>query len=235
MLVLCVPARRQVIPRSRRTGPEPAVPAWAYGTDGAGPALLSPDGAPARWLLMNGYVYDIRDDQDHRTAYGGSVMPGEAANGAKSTPLLRTLADKVNWLISTAHPAGRGPYSNAEVAAPIRKTTGERVSHTTIWKLRSRQATNPQKRLIETMARTFGVRPSFFVGDHDENQADPIQEEAETRAMIGDASITADQLRPFLRLSPQARAADRRLRHRCSPRRVPAPCWPGRRRLTCDV
>ena len=41
------------------------------------------------------------------------------------------------------------------------------------------------------MARTFGVRPSFFVGDHDENQADPIQEEAEMRAMIGDASITA--------------------------------------------
>jgi hypothetical protein len=65
-------------------------------------------------------------------AYGGSVMPGEAAHGAKSTPPLRTLADKVNWLISTAHPAGRGPNSNAEVAAQIRKTTGERVSHTTI-------------------------------------------------------------------------------------------------------
>lgn len=51
-------------------------------------------------------------------------MPGEAAHGAKSTLPLRTLADKVNWLISTAHPAGRGPYSNAEVAALIRKTTG---------------------------------------------------------------------------------------------------------------
>jgi transcriptional regulator with XRE-family HTH domain len=97
-------------------------------------------------------------------------MPGEAAHGAKSTPPLRTLADKVNWLISTAHPAGRGPYSNAEVAALIRKTTGERVSHTTIWKLRNGQATNPQKRLIEAMARTFGVRPSFFFGGHDENQ-----------------------------------------------------------------
>ncbi len=73
-------------------------------------------------------------------AYGGSVMPGEAAHGAKSTPPLRTLADKVNWLISTAHPADRGPCSNAEVAALIRKTTGERVSHTTIWKLRNGQA-----------------------------------------------------------------------------------------------
>lgn len=132
-------------------------------------------------------------------------MPGEAAHGAKSTPPLRTLADMVNWLISTAHPAGRGPYSNAEVAALIRKTTGERVSHTTIWKLRNGQATNPQKRLIEAMARTFGVRPMFFFGDHGENQAGLIQDEVEMLAMIRDASITADQLRPFLRLSPQAR------------------------------
>ena len=29
------------------------------------PPLLSPDGVPVRWLLMDGYVYDIRDDQDH--------------------------------------------------------------------------------------------------------------------------------------------------------------------------
>ena len=106
-------------------------------------------------------------------------MPGEAADGVTSAAPLRTLADKVNWLIATAHPAGRGPFGNAEVAALIRKTTGEPVSHTTIWKLRNGQATNPQKRLIEAMARTFGVRPAFFFGDHDENQAGLIQEESE--------------------------------------------------------
>jgi transcriptional regulator with XRE-family HTH domain len=138
-------------------------------------------------------------------AYEGSVMPGEAARGATRTPLLRTLADRVNWLISTAHPAGRGPYSNAEVAALVRKMTGEPVSYTTIWKLRNGQATNPQKRLIEAMARTFGVQPAFFFGAHDENQAGLIQEEAEMLAMIRDAQITAAQLRPFLRLSPEAR------------------------------
>jgi transcriptional regulator with XRE-family HTH domain len=132
-------------------------------------------------------------------------MPGEAAHRAKSTPPLRTLADRMNWLISTAHPAGRGPYTNAEVAALIRKITGEPVSYTTIWKLRNGQATNPQKRLIEAIARTFGVRPAFFFGDHDENQAGLIQEEAEMLAMIRDARITAAQLRPFLRLSPEAR------------------------------
>jgi hypothetical protein len=63
VLVLCC-AKRQIIPRSRGTDPEPAVPARAHGTDGVGPALLSPDGAPTRWLLMDGYAYDIRDNQD---------------------------------------------------------------------------------------------------------------------------------------------------------------------------
>jgi len=43
---------------------EPAVPAWAPGTDGAGPHLVSADGTPLRWLLLDGYVYDIRADQD---------------------------------------------------------------------------------------------------------------------------------------------------------------------------
>ncbi len=65
MLVLCVPAKRQVTPRFRGTDPEPAVPAWAHCTVDVGPAVLSPGGAPVRWLLMDGYVYDIRDDQDH--------------------------------------------------------------------------------------------------------------------------------------------------------------------------
>jgi hypothetical protein len=63
----------------------------------------------------------------------------------------------------------------------------------------------PAERLIEAMAGTFGVRPAFFFGDHDDSQAGLIQEEVEMLAMIRDASITTDQLRPFLRLSPEAR------------------------------
>ena len=61
-----LPAERQVIPRSRGTDAEPAVSAWAHCTVGVGPALLSPDGAPVRWLLMDAYVDDIRDDQGSR-------------------------------------------------------------------------------------------------------------------------------------------------------------------------
>jgi hypothetical protein len=76
-----LPAKRQVIPRSRGTGPEPAMPAWAHGTDGVGPALLSPDGAPVWWLLMDGYVYDIRDDLGGSYRRMVMVVPGHVTDG----------------------------------------------------------------------------------------------------------------------------------------------------------
>jgi transcriptional regulator with XRE-family HTH domain len=98
-------------------------------------------------------------------------MPEQTTRGAEAEPALRSLADKVNWLIDRARPAGRGPCSNAEVAGLIEQITGEPVSHTTIWKLRNGQAANPQMKLIEAMARTFGVPPGFFFEDFSDGQA----------------------------------------------------------------
>ena len=130
-------------------------------------------------------------------------MPGRESG----KPVLRTLADKMNWLIDHAHPAGRGPFSNVEVAELIQKTTGEPVSYTTIWKLRNGQAQNPQKRLIEAMAKTFGVPPAFFFDDYDETEAGLLREQVELLALIRDARITSAQLRAILGLSPEARRA----------------------------
>ena len=131
-------------------------------------------------------------------------MPDEAAEGEKSTPVLRTLADKVNWLIDRAHPAGRGPFSNNEVAALIESVTGEEVSYTTIWKLRNGQAANPQMRLIEALARTFGVPPAFFFDDYDTAQAGLLAEQVELLALVRDTGVTSAQLRSLLELSPEA-------------------------------
>ena len=133
-------------------------------------------------------------------------MPDEAAAGEKSAPVLRTLADKVNSLIDRAHPAGRGPYSNSETAARIKDATGEEVSYRTIWKLRNGQAQNPQKRLIEALAGTFGVPPALFFDDYDE-QAGLPHEQAELLALVRHARISSAQLRAILELSPQARQA----------------------------
>ena len=132
-------------------------------------------------------------------------MRSEAEDGAESTPVLRTLADKVNWLIDRAHPPGRGPYTNNEVADLIEKTTGEQISYTQIWKLRNGQAQNPQMRLIEAMAKTFGVPAAFFFPEFDEQQAGLLQEQVELLAMIRDAHVDTEQLRAILALSPEAR------------------------------
>jgi transcriptional regulator with XRE-family HTH domain len=142
----------------------------------------------------------------NRTGQGGAVVPDEAEAGEKSAPALRTLADKVNWLIDRAHPAGRGPFSNNEIAALIQHTTGEEVSYTTIWKLRNGQAQNPQKRLIEALAKTFGVPPAFFFDDYHE-QTGLLEEQVELLALVRDARISSAQLRAILELSPQARQA----------------------------
>ena len=131
-------------------------------------------------------------------------MSAEAAGSTESTPVLRTLADKVNWLIDRAHPASRGPYTNNEVADLIEKTTGEQISYTQIWKLRNGQAQNPQMRLIEAMAKTFGVSAAFFFPEFDERQAGLLQEQVELLAMIRDARVDAGQLRAILGLSPEA-------------------------------
>ena len=134
-------------------------------------------------------------------------MSEETTESTDAEPALRSLADKVNWLIDRARPAGRGPCSNAEVADLIERTTGERVSYTTIWKLPNGQTANPQMKLIEAMARTFGVPPGFFFADYDTSQAGLLQEEMELLALVRSASISPAQLRPILGLSPAARRA----------------------------
>jgi ESX-1-secreted protein regulator len=120
---------------------------------------------------------------------------------------LHTLADKVNWLIQQAHPAGRGPYSNTEVATLVEKITGEPVSHTTIWKLRNGQATNPQMRLIAALARTFGVPPAFFFDDYTEQQAGLPQDQVELLALVCAHGVTIAQLRALLAVTPEVRQA----------------------------
>ena len=134
-------------------------------------------------------------------------MPDDAAHDdvTAATPAPRTLAAKVNWLIWTARPAGRGPYSDAEVAALIREATGEPVTAAAITKLRSGQAANPHQRLIAAMAQFFGVRPDFFFDSYHDDQAMSLtREQAELLALIRGADITPAELRVLLGLSPQA-------------------------------
>jgi ESX-1-secreted protein regulator len=138
---------------------------------------------------------------------GKEVLVAEQNAAAGSGVPLRTLADKVNWLIGRATPAGRGALSNAEVVTLIEKVTGETYSHTTIWKLRNGQAANPQMRLIEALSCTFGVPPAFFFHDYDDSQAGLLAEQVELLALVRGTSTTSAQLRALLELSHEARQA----------------------------
>lgn len=134
-------------------------------------------------------------------------MPRKAEDNGAGEPGLRTLAEKVSWLIETAHPADRGPYSIAEVCFKIHAATGEQVSHTTIWKLANGQSQNPSKRMIELLARTFGVPPAFFFDDYDEEQMGLLREQVELLTLIRDAKITSAEFRALLGLDAEGRKA----------------------------
>jgi ESX-1-secreted protein regulator len=165
---------------------------WGFCGDARGPVsrLGGPPG-PARRTIVD----------------AGVAMSEETTRGAEAEPALRSLADKMNWLIYTARPAGRGPCSNAEVADLIERTTGERVSYITIWKLRNGQAANPQMKLIEAMARTFGVPPGFFFGDFGDGQAGLLDEQVELLALVRDAGVSSAELRVILGWSTEIRRA----------------------------
>jgi len=133
-------------------------------------------------------------------------MPDETAPGA-GRPALETLAEKVNWLIEQAHPADRGPLSNADVCRLVLKVTGEEISVTTIWKLRNGQQTNPQMRVVQALATTFGVEPAFFFEDYDEDKLGLLQDQVELLALIRDAGITSAEFRAILGMDAQGRSA----------------------------
>jgi ESX-1-secreted protein regulator len=134
-------------------------------------------------------------------------MADEAAPADPGKVPLKTLADKVNWVLDKAHPAGRGRFSDAEVCFKIHAATGEQISTTTIWKLRNGQLTNPQLRVIEALAKTFGVPAGFFLDDYDEEKLGLWREQVELLALIRDAGITAAEFRAFLGLDAEGRKA----------------------------
>ena len=132
-------------------------------------------------------------------------MAGNAAPGSAAAAPLKTLAGKVNWVLDAAHTAGRGRLPDAQVVFKIHEVTGEKISATTIWKLRNGQQTNPQLRIIEALARTSGVPAGFFVEDYDEGKLGLLREQVELLAVIRDWGITAAQFKTMFGLDDEGR------------------------------
>jgi hypothetical protein len=59
--------------------PSPPVASWVPGLDGIGSILRTPEDRPARWLLTEGYFYEIRADQEqppwHKGRWAVNELP----------------------------------------------------------------------------------------------------------------------------------------------------------------
>ena len=135
------------------------------------------------------------------------IATREPAGPAPLEPPAGTLARKLNQLIEQAHPAGRGPYSNAEVAALVSAVTGVKISYGAVWELRTGRTINPTKRVIEALAATFGVPAGYFFDDYGDERSQELAERAELLALIREADVDPVQLRAFLCLPAAAREA----------------------------
>ena len=130
-------------------------------------------------------------------------MAGEAPGEGRPA----TLADKVDWLIEQARPAGGSPLSNSDVCRMIYDATREEVSVTTIWKLRTGKQTNPQLRVLQALATTFGVDPAYFFEAYNEGELGLLQEQVELLALVKSAGITSAELRTILGMDSAGRQA----------------------------
>ncbi|MFD0855604.1 hypothetical protein ACFQ07_25405 [Actinomadura adrarensis] len=132
-------------------------------------------------------------------------MPDKEPDQTADAPAT-TLADKIEWLINNLWPADTPPpRNNVEAAAAITAATGEEISSTTVWKLRTGRQDNPQLRTLTAFATFFGVPLGYF-GFPDESAT--IQEDltfTSLRREVDSGTIDPDVLRALLDLSPSTR------------------------------
>jgi transcriptional regulator with XRE-family HTH domain len=122
-----------------------------------------------------------------------------------------TLAQRLDYLIRTIHPEGRGPYSYSELATLIKEKAavdgGPTVSHGTIQGIRSGKVTNPGIDSLRALAAFFGVPTGYFT---DDEVADVITARIEEIKQAADQAAAGDELATVLE-DQQVRALTLRL------------------------
>ena len=119
----------------------------------------------------------------------GSERPPQGAGSA--------LADRLNYLFSTMHPAG-APYTNAHVAAEISGNDeygGVSLTEQYLSMLRNGRRTNPSPDVLRALARFFGVPVGYLMGDLSPAQAERVEEEVRFLVAMRDQRVRAIALR----------------------------------------
>ncbi|MEU6034024.1 helix-turn-helix domain-containing protein [Actinomadura sp. NPDC047616] len=113
---------------------------------------------------------------------------------------MNTLAERLDYLFKTVHPAGRGPYSYEEAAQAITQQTGVSITRTALWKLRTGQTADPQFSTLKAIAEFFGVPVTYF---SDDSKAQAVMEELELVKLIRDTGLGSGHLRTLAAMTPE--------------------------------
>jgi transcriptional regulator with XRE-family HTH domain len=123
--------------------------------------------------------------------------------GRGADQLERPLAEKVEWLIQHMWPAdAHPPRTNADVAEAITAATGEELSSTAVWKLRTGRGDNPTLKTMTALSRFFKVPVGYFGEGED---AESIADNAALAAMLREKGISRTALRSLGELSSESR------------------------------
>lgn len=75
----------------------------------------------------------------------------------------QTFAQRLSTLVSTAHPPGRGRFTQMEIVAGVKELGGD-LSQPYLSQL-LRGTHEPSERVVRDIAAFFGVSPEYFVDD----------------------------------------------------------------------
>ncbi|GII97545.1 hypothetical protein [Sinosporangium siamense] len=116
---------------------------------------------------------------------------------------VRSLAEKVEWLIQHRWPQGSPrPGNNVGIATQISAATGEEISSTTVWKLRTGRSDNPQFKTLKALAAFFSVPVGYF---GDEEEAEQVGDAVAADSAIAGKALNRDALRALVEMSDDAR------------------------------
>jgi hypothetical protein len=116
----------------------------------------------------------------------------------------RTLAERVEWLVANMWPGDRPrPRTNSDIAEAITEVTGEEISSTGFWKLRTGRGDNPTLKTLTSFSRFFRVPLGFF-GD-DPEEAEALGDQMALLVLLRDKEVSRRQLRSFAGLSGNSR------------------------------
>jgi transcriptional regulator with XRE-family HTH domain len=103
------------------------------------------------------------------------------------------LAQRLNHLFATVHPAARGPYTLREVADAINREAGETIiSASYLSQLRAGQRREPSHSRLAAIAKFFGVGVDYFSA---QVSAEDAGQQAELLTAMRDARVRAIALR----------------------------------------